>query len=149
MKSSIKRLDAETDGPGKFGMRHQKFRDLPGRNLPDVNFTVSLKGAARFQDRHPLNGIDVAADFFPRRQKEMIFDVENARGVVGAFEKSSNANEIPAFAMRHGRVDNSLHEMRAGNDAAKEFVGTQTQHLFPGLALYEKVETIDVLQHRA
>src|SRR5437867_2338334 len=77
MKSGIKRVDAETDGPGKFGVGNQKFRHLPGRDLADVNLAVSLKRATRFQDRHPLNGINVATDFFSRRQKEMIFDVEN------------------------------------------------------------------------
>ena len=111
MKSSIKRLDAETDGPGKFGMGNQKFRDLPGRDLPNVNLAESLKRAARLQDRHPLNRINVATDLFSRRQKEMIFDIENARGVVGAFEKSSDANEIPALAVCHGRIGNSLDQM--------------------------------------
>ena len=111
MEGSVKRLNAEADGPGKFGMGDQKLRDLPRRDLPNINLAVSLKRAARFQDRHPLDGIDVAADLFSRRQEEMIFDVENARGVVGPFEKSSDANEIPTFAMRHGRVGDSLDQM--------------------------------------
>src|SRR4030095_9055338 len=128
MESSIKRIDAEADGSGKFGMGDQKFRDLPGRDLPNVNLTVSLKGAARLQDRHPLDVIDVAADVFSRRQKEMIFNVENARGVIGAFEKSSNANEIPTFAVRHGRIGNALDQMSAGGEGAKTFVSAQKQH---------------------
>jgi len=111
MEGSVKRLNAEPDGPGKFGMGDQKLRDLPGRDLPNINLAVSLKRAARFQDRHPLDGIDVAADFFSRRQEEMIFDVENARGVVGPFDKSSDANEIPTLAMCHGRVGDSLDQM--------------------------------------
>src|SRR5438270_4603216 len=111
MEGSIKRLNTEADGPGKLRMADQKLGDLPGRDLPNINRAVSLKRAARFQDRHPLDGIDVAADLFSRRQEEMIFDVENARGVVGPFEKSSDANEIPAFAMRHGRVGDSLDQM--------------------------------------
>src|SRR5437762_10702208 len=111
MEGSVKRLNDEADGPGKFGMGDQKFRNLPGRDLPNINLAVSLKRAARFQDRHPLDGIDVATDFFSRRQKEMIFDVENARGVVGAFQKSSNANEIPTFAMRHGCIGYPLDQM--------------------------------------
>src|ERR1700704_2275958 len=111
MKRSIKGVDAEADGSGKFGRGDQKLRDLPGRDLSNINLAVSLKRAARFQDRHPLDGIDVAADLFSRRQEEMIFDVENARGVIGPFEKSSDANEIPTFAMCHGRVGDSLDQM--------------------------------------
>src|SRR6476620_2906316 len=100
MESSIEGVHAEADGPGKFGMGDQKLRDLPRRDLPNINLAVSLKRAARFQDRHPLDGIDVAADLFSRREEEVIFDVENARGVVGSFQKSADANEIPTFAMR-------------------------------------------------
>src|SRR5438270_12753965 len=111
MEGSIKRLNTEADGPGKIGIGDQKLRDLPRRDLPNINLAVSLKRTARFQDRHPLDGVDVAADFFSRRQEEMIFDVEDARGVVGPFEKSSDANEIPTFAVRHGRVSDSLDQM--------------------------------------
>ena len=86
MKSRIERLDAEADGPGKFGMGDQKLRYFPGRDLPHVNFAVSLERAARFQDRHPLNSVDIATDSFSRRQKQMIFHIENSRSVVGALK---------------------------------------------------------------
>src|SRR5438034_10324636 len=114
MESSIKRLDTEADGSGKFGMGDQKFRDLPRRDLPNIDLTVSLEGAARLQDRHPLDSIDVTADFFSRRQKEMVFDVENTRGVVGAFEKPPNPNEITNSLVSHAPVDNPLHDIEAG-----------------------------------
>src|SRR5882762_11659939 len=102
MEGSVKRLNAEADGPGKFGMGDQKLRYLPRRDLSNIDLAVSLKRAARFQDRHPLDGIDVAADLFSRRQEEMIFDVENARGVVRPFEQYSNANKIPTLDVSHG-----------------------------------------------
>ena len=86
MERGIEGFDAETDGARKIGMRDQKFRHLPGRDLTHVNLAVSLERAARFQDRHPLNSIDVAADSFSRRQKQMIFHVENPRSVVRAFK---------------------------------------------------------------
>ena len=64
MERGIEGFDAETDGARKIGMRDQKLRYFPRRDLPHVNFAVSLERAARFQDRHPLDGVDVAADFF-------------------------------------------------------------------------------------
>src|SRR5947208_12414862 len=101
MEGSIKGVDAEADGPGKFGMGDQKLRDLPRRDLPNIDLAVSLKGAARFQDRHPLDGIDVAADLFSRRQEEMIFDVENARGVVGDRKSTrlNSSHQIISYAV--------------------------------------------------
>jgi len=46
MEGSIKGVDAEADGSGKFGMGDQKLRDLPRRDLANINLAVSLKGAA-------------------------------------------------------------------------------------------------------
>ena len=86
MERGIERFDAETDGTRKIGMGDQKFRYFPGHDLPHINFAVSLERAARLQDRHQLNSIDVAADSFSRRQKQMIFHIENPRSVVGALK---------------------------------------------------------------
>src|SRR5215467_5785256 len=99
MERGIERFDAEPDRARKMRMRDQEFRYLPGRDLAHVNFAVGLERAARFQNRHPLNGIDVAADSFSRRQKQMVFHIENARSVVGALKRFSDADEIPAFTM--------------------------------------------------
>ena len=51
--------------------------------------------------------------------------------------------------MRHCRVRHSLHQVRSGNYATKEFIRAQPQHLFAALAFDEKIKPIDVLPHLA
>ena len=128
-------------------MRDDELRHLPRRNLIDVNFSISFERAARSQHCHPLNRIDVASDTLARRQKNVIFHVQNARSAVRAFEQFADANEIPTFAVGHGRVGDSLKKMRARDDALEKFVGTRAQQILAGFALHEKVESIDLLPH--
>ena len=50
---------------------------------------------------------------FAARQQDVIFHVENARRAIGALEELSDADEVPALAVRHGRVGDALEKMRA------------------------------------
>ena len=47
--------------------------------------TVGFKRACRSQDGLPLGGVDGTAHIGNTGQKDMIFDVENTGGLVGAF----------------------------------------------------------------
>src|SRR6185369_16344619 len=115
VQGGIQRIDAVTDGARKLAMGDKKLRHLPRSDLADVKLAIGLQRAHRLEHRHPLNRIDISANLLAGRQKDVIFDVEDARGGVGSLEQASDPDEIPAFAMSHGRVRDALKEMRAKN----------------------------------
>src|ERR1044071_9975635 len=114
MERGIKTIETETDRAGKSGVSDDEFRDLPRRDLAEIDFPIRLQRAAGTQDRHPLDRIDVAADALPCRQQDVILNVEESRGAIGPLQQFPDPDEVPAFAMRHGRVGNALEQMRAG-----------------------------------
>src|SRR6476469_1391993 len=128
-------------------MRDDKFGDLPWRNLTKVNFSIRLKRAAGAQDRHPLNGIDVASDLFSARKQDVILEVEDARRAIRAFEQLDDANKVPSLAVGHGRVGRSLEQMRARYDALEKFVGTRADQFLGCVALHKQVAPVDLFPH--
>ena len=80
-------------------MGDDELGHFPRRDLADVNFAIRFQRAARFEHRHPLNGVDVPADFLSRGQQNMIFHVENARRAIGALQQFADPDKIPAFAV--------------------------------------------------
>ena len=86
---------------------------------------------------------------FARRQQDVILHVQDARGAVGPLQQPADAHEMPAFAVRHGRVRDALEKMRARDDALEKFVRTGAKQLARGIAVHEKVEAVDLLPHLA
>jgi hypothetical protein len=64
-----------------------------------MKLTVGLEGAARFEDGLPLHGVDGSADFFTLGQEDVVLEIEDARGAVGALEIGPEGEKIPAFAV--------------------------------------------------
>ncbi len=65
------------------------------RGLQPVAVEPAIGGDRRdgLEDRRPLVAVDRAADRFARRQQDMVFDVEQPRGVVGALDRGTEPDE--------------------------------------------------------
>ena len=96
---------------------------VPGRHLTGVNFPIGLECAARFQHRLPLHRVHIAAHFFPLGQQDVILQVENARGAVGAFQIFAELKEVPALAMGQRRGGGAVELMRTVHHVPEEIDG--------------------------
>ncbi|MNL46291.1 hypothetical protein D3C87_1689920 [compost metagenome] len=56
-----------------------------------IDPAVGAVGRDRAQDRFPLHIVHRRADGGDRRQQYVVFDVEDARGVVGPLDESADA----------------------------------------------------------
>src|SRR3546814_13195068 len=54
--------------------------------------------------------VDRRPDMRDRGQQQIIFDVEDARGVVGAFEEGADAREIIAVVAQHRPPEGAAHQ---------------------------------------
>ena len=149
MKRAIEEIDAEADRAWERRVRDDEFRHLPRRDLAEINFPVRFERATRTQDRHPLNGINVAADLFAAGQQDVIFEIQNPGRAVRALEQFPDPDEVPAFAVGHRRVSRSLEKMRARNDALEKFVGARADQFLGRVALHKQIEAVDLLPHLA
>src|SRR5438105_4816329 len=149
MQRDVERVDAKANRAREIGMGDEKLRHLPRRDLADVKLAVGFECAARFEHRHPLNRVHVTADIFAARQKDVIFYIEDTRSAVAALEQPADTDEIPAFAVRHGRVGDALKTMRPCDDPLEKFVRTRLEQSRSLLALHEKIKSIDLLPHFA
>ena len=100
------------------GARHvlaqdEKFGDAPGIDGVVIDLAIGAKSADRAQQRAPLIVVDQTSDLFASRQKHVIFDVEDARGVVGALDEGAEADEAEGVVMQHGAEHDAAEEMRA------------------------------------
>src|SRR6266436_3677161 len=90
--------------------------------------SVWLQGAARLQNSHPLDGIDISADLLSCRQKDVIFEIQDSRSAVGAFQIFPELDEFPTLVVRHGGVGNTLKELGSLENPFEKFVGAALKH---------------------
>src|SRR5208282_2890608 len=77
-----------------LGPEDQQLGDQPGLEPLLIDPMIAPERRDRLQDRLPLVIVERAAHAFVLRQQHVIFDVEDARGVVAAFDESAKAREI-------------------------------------------------------
>src|SRR3984885_3319843 len=94
------------------GDERARHRRLPDQEvghqprLPPIAIDPVVGGGRRnrAQDRHPLEIVERAADRFRRRQEQMIFDVEQARRVVGPLDEDAKPVEPIGLVAQHRAV---------------------------------------------
>jgi hypothetical protein len=85
--------------------------------------------------------IDIAADLLGLGQEHVIFDVEDARGVVGALDEGAEPDEAEGIVVQHGAEHDAAEEMRAllhpieeiAKAPASQSFEIEILHLQPGL----------------
>src|SRR3989442_1536095 len=102
------------DGAGKLGVQQEELHDASRRNAP-VALAVHFESAGRTQHSRPLDVVERSSHVGKRAEKNEVFHVEYARGLVGAFELAAEAAEVPRLAMRHGGIGHT------GEEVAGEF----------------------------
>ena len=102
-------LAAEGQATRKLAIEDQKFGDLQRADLRPVKPAIGAVRRHRTQDRFPLHIVDRAADMRDRRQQQIIFDVEDARDVVGALEEGAELRELKAVVAQHRPVQRPAH----------------------------------------
>src|SRR3546814_14103443 len=93
----------------------QEFGELQCADLGPVEPVVGAVRRYRAQDRLPLHIVDRRPDMRDRGQQQIIFDVEDARGVVGEFEEGAAAGGIIAVVAQHRPPERS-EERRVGKE---------------------------------
>ena len=109
-------VGGETDGVREAGVQHQKFGDAVGTQIRGVGFAISFESGAGAQQADPFQRLRLGA--FAVKLAEMHAQQRGERG--GAFQRSAGLNELPAFAVGHGRIGDALKKMRAVLDGVAE-----------------------------
>src|SRR6516164_398391 len=137
-------MHTEKYGTGKGYVFDEKLDYFPGCNLSMIMLSVRLQGAARFQNCHPLDRVDISSDLLSCRQKDMIFNIENARGAVCTFQVFAQPDKLPPLIVRHGCVRNSLKELRSLKNIFEKIVSAPLKHPFCISRTEEKKHAIDL-----
>ena len=74
----------------------------------------------RAQDGGPLHVVDLAADHLVVRQQHVVFDVEDARGVVGALEEGAELVEVEGVVAQDGVEQRAAEQRRALLDPVEQ-----------------------------
>ena len=94
--------------------------DLPGLVAVPVDPAIAAVGRDRAQDRRPLRAVDLAADQLAVRQQDVVFDVEDARGVVGALQEGAELVEVEGVVAQDGIEERAAEQRRALLDPVEE-----------------------------
>src|ERR1700722_7741294 len=100
-------VDALVAGDERAGHRQlqdQEVGDQPRLDPIAIDPMVGCGCGNRAQDRHPLEVVERAAHSFRRGQKQMIFDVEQARRVVRPLNEDAEPVEPIAVVAQHRAV---------------------------------------------
>ena len=91
-----------------------------GLRLSLIDPVIGGERGDRAQDRRPLVIVERAADMLVGRQQQVIFHVENARGVVGALHVDADAGEPVGVVPQHRAVGRAVEAQRRFLHPAEE-----------------------------
>ncbi len=105
-----RRQETVLDGAGKFAVQEQKFDDAARGNAA-VALAIHLESRGGAEDGGPADVVERLADFLDGAEEDVVFDIEDAGGFVGAFEHAAELAEVPGFAVGHRRVRQAAEEV--------------------------------------
>src|SRR5450631_4913627 len=140
-------VDRETNRMREFRIQQQKLCHAQRTDLRRVRLAISLESRTRFQQPHPLEIFFTLHRLIDRMRKSPEVSPNQARQFFGAFYKTPKLNVLPSFAMRHGRIGDSLEQMRPFLDGAKEHMRIQQPSLALGRAVHLQVEAVELFPH--
>ena len=121
-RNGVQRLIGATNtvmhGTRKITIHHQKIHHFPRRNAP-IFLPVHLKATHRFQHCRPMNIVNWRAHILWRWQQHEVFDVKNARRLIGPFQLPSQSQKMPRFVVSHGGISHTLKQMGSQPDFSK------------------------------
>ena len=109
IERGLQSVRRKADGVGKVRVQDQEFRDAQWLQIRRVGLAIGLESGAGSQQADPfqvLRGGGVAG------MLELAEMHAHQRGNQhGPFEKPSDLNELPAFAVGHGGIRDALEQM--------------------------------------
>ena len=101
-------------------LEDEQVGDQPRLDALPVDPVIGGQRRDRAQDRRPLEIVERAADAFVGRQQQVEFDVEDARGVVGALLVEAEPREPVGVVAQHGAVGAAVEAQRGFLHPAQE-----------------------------
>ena len=143
----VEGINAEEDRSGKCLVLDQEFNHFPRHHLASIMFSIRFQCTARLQNGHPLDSVDVAADLFTAWQQDMILDIQDPGGSIGALEEYSQLNEFPTFVVRHRGLADTLEQLGSFQSPFVKFVGATLKQPFRVAGQEKQIHPIDLFPH--
>src|SRR5260370_1309207 len=129
----------------KFTVQNKKL-DNPVRRDLLKPFPVHLERTRRAENSAPHEVVIRRADSVDRREQQVILRVQYSRRLLRAFDQPAEAAEVPAFVVRHGRVNSSEKQVAGRHYIGKEILARlETARRGPGAILNRKVKAVETL----
>ena len=113
-------LVAARERPRHLLVQDQQVGDQPRLEALAIDPVIGGERRDRAQDRRPLEIVERPADVLMRRQQQVIFHVEDARGVVGALHVDAEPREPVGVVAQHGPVGRAVEAQRRFLHPAQE-----------------------------
>src|SRR5271163_1116879 len=112
-----------------------------------VSFAISLERITRLEQAYPFKIFRAVDGLIGRLTQTLEVSSYQGSNSLHALDEAAKLNIMPAFAMRHGRIGNSLKKVSPIPHGLKEFVGLQNGGLRLGDVIRLEVKAIEALPH--
>src|SRR5262245_11417647 len=130
---------------GELAVENEKF-DNPVRRDLLKPFSVHLERAGRAKNGGPHDIVIRSTDCVERRQQKIVLGIQNSRCLIRSFDQPPETAEVPAFVMRHGRIERSQKQMTRCCDVGEKIqTRRKTSRSRPSAILDREVKAIDLL----
>ena len=137
---------AKVHRAGEVAVENQELGHL-GRRGAAVPLAIHLQGTDALQQGNPLVRVDRRAHVGRAGQQQVVFDVEDPRGLVGPLDRHRQPAEVPGLAPRHRRFGHAFQQRPAQLDLAEELERRgQDALVLAGVADHE-IELVQFLPH--
>src|SRR2546429_3566720 len=117
-------------------------------NHRSIDFAIRFKRGAGTQQSYPAQVVErltLIPGLLHQEHREM--RVQQGSSSRGTFEKSPDANKMPALAVAHRRIGYALKEIYFFLHTVEEFMRLRKPHLFHASSLYLQEEAGDLVAH--
>src|SRR5260370_34383583 len=119
-------------------------------NYRSIDFAIRFKRGAGTQESYPAQVVErLTLILGLLRQERREMRVQQGSSSRGTFEKSPDANKMPALAVAHRRIGYALKKIYFFLHTVEEFMWLRKPHLFHAGSLYLQEEPAYVFPHLA
>jgi hypothetical protein len=133
----------------KLRVQEQKFRDAQGPNLRGMGFAVGFDGNTTAQKADPLQIFGTLDRTLETVGYAVKVSFEKGSEGIGPLHIATQLDELPTFAVAHGRVSDAVKKISAFEDRQEEVVGPENPTLVGTPFDDVEIKAIELFPHAA
>jgi hypothetical protein len=145
LEGALETVDSEAQGMGELGVEEEELQDLMRREISGVDLAVGFECGSAAKEAHPFEVLVASRKSFGLSPEVVVVGLKQNGCSSGALDEAADLDELPAFAVAHGGICDSVELMNGLHHHLEEFRGIGVDVKGASDIEIERVEAVPLL----